>query len=194
METLGGAEVTATHRSAVAGPRALAAAVVLVLAALLGLPGEARAVKVTLLPPDTTVAVGDIVTLRAVTDAFPDLKAFQLIYRYDPLRLQFLGATAGEVLTSVPHVAFVTPDEPPADSVIYDAAVLVGSTSGPGVLVYLRFRALAVGDAAIECMLADFRDSQNRQTLPACNGGRVQITAPTPVQRSTWSKIKAIYR
>lgn len=193
MEALGGTEVKTHAWNAGRTPRAALFAALVSLA--IGLPSLVRATTVTVQPPDTTVTVGDTFIVRAVTDAFPDLKAFELIYRYDPLRLQFLGAIAGEVLTDAGgYVDFTTPDAAPADSVIYDAAVLSGSTAGPGILVYLRFRALALGDALIQCELADFRDSQNRQTLPACEGSRVVITGPTPAIKTSWGKIKSLYR
>jgi hypothetical protein len=162
----------------------------------LSMTGNARAVTVILDPPDSLVFVGETFTLRAVTDAVSDLKAFELIYRYDASRLEFLGASNGELLTSTSSFFSTTvPDqEAPEDSVIYDAAVLTGSAMGPGILVYLHFKALAVGDAMVECDLADFRNSQNQQTLPATEDARVQITVPTPAVRATWGGLKRVFR
>ena len=148
----------------------------------MGVSAAARATVVTLDPPDTTVTVGDVVTMRAIVDAEPDIKAFELIYQYDPVRLQFTGTTAGEVLTGSFYTDFVTPDNAaPADSVIYDAAVLLGSTAGPGVLVYVNFKALATGDAAITGQLGDFRDSQNNRTLAQMSNSVIHIRPATGV-------------
>jgi hypothetical protein len=158
--------------------------------ALLGLafaPGTGAAVTVSIDPPDTTVAVGDEFVVRFLTDAFPDLKGFKLIFPYDATRLLLLSATEGEVLTSPggAYAAFLIPDvSAPADTFWYDAAMLEGATAGPGVLVYARFRALASGDAAIVCGSVDFRDSFNQQTFPACAGAVVHIgTTAAPAVR-----------
>lgn len=151
------------------------------------MPVVAGAVTVSIDPPDTTVEVGDEFVVRIVTDAFPDLKGFKLIFPYDETRLQLLGAVEGEVLTSPggAYVAFLIPDvSAPADTFQYDAAMLEGATAGPGILVYATFKALAPGDAAIDCGSVDFRDSFNQQTIPACNGAVVHIgTPPAPAVR-----------
>ncbi len=152
--------------------------------ALIGLafaPRAGGAVTVSVDPPDTTVNVGDEFVVRFVTDAFPDLKGFELVFPYDATRLLLVSAYEGEVLTSPggAYAAFLVPDvTPPADTLRYDAAMLEGTAQGPGVLVYARFKALAAGDAAVSCGSVDFRDSNNAQTIPACAGAVVHIGAP----------------
>jgi hypothetical protein len=159
----------------------------------------ARAVTVSIAPSDTSVCPNDEFEVRAVVDAFPNLKGFSLIYQYDPTRLLFLGATPGDVLTSSgnPYVANVVPDyAAPNDSVYYDAAMLIGTTQGPGILAFFRFKALAPGITPLVCQLADFRDPQNVQTLPACNGALIEIVpvCATGSRHSTWGRVKMIYR
>lgn len=168
---------------------------ILVAAALCASP--AVAVTVGPAPADTTVIVGDTFDIRMVTTAFTDLKGFSLIYRYDPAILQLVGATPGDVLTSSgnPFTALLVPDyAAPADSAWYDAAMLIGTTSGPGILNFFRFKALVIGESALECRLVDFRDSQNVQTLPVCTPGRVVVVGPTPARPETWGRIKTLYR
>jgi hypothetical protein len=148
-------------------------------------------------PADTSVIVGDEFALRIVTDAFADLKGFDLQFTFDPAKLQFLGADPGDVLTGtgrlyadytlVGHGAL-------ADTVLYDAAMLNGATAGPGILVSFRFKALDVGDTPVHCQKVDFRDSNNAITLPDCTGGLVHILKATPVRVSSWGKVKTFYR
>jgi hypothetical protein len=83
---------------------------------------------------------------------------------------------------------------PPPDTAWVDCAVLDGSTSGPGVLIYFRFKAIAVGISPIDCLQVDFRDSLNNTTLPACVGDIVRVTGPTPGRRVTWGRLKTVYR
>jgi hypothetical protein len=158
-------------------------------------PGVAATVSVS--PADTTVSVGSVFTLRLVSDAVTDLQAYQLIHGFDPNILQFLGASPGEILTGsgFAYSGFVLPDHtPPVDSVWYDAAVLGGTSHGPGVLVYLQFKAIQVGVTYLTCLHDDFRDSQNDQTFPACNQGRVVVVGITSAARTGWGRLKQTYR
>jgi hypothetical protein len=143
-------------------------------------PGHA--VTVNVVPPDTTVQVGEDVILRITTDAFADLKAFELIFEYDPTHVELVGVSPGDVLTSASggYTAFVRDEfAAPEDSVWYDAAVLAGSSQGPGILAFFHFRVLAGGSSPIVCKLVDFRDSANQQTLPDCAGGMIRGVSTT---------------
>lgn len=155
----------------------------------------AGAVTVSVSPADTTAMCGDTLMVRIVTDAFPDLKAYQLIFGFDPTVLQYVGATPGDVLTmgTMQELPDITA---PVDSVWVDCAQLVGSTSGPGVLAYFKFAVQhATGASPIQCLWVDFRDSWNVQTLPDCVGGIVRVpSCPTPTLSETWGRIKMLYR
>jgi hypothetical protein len=164
--------------------------------ALLAAAGAARAATVSVVPNDTTVTQGDTFLLRIQTDAFPDLKAYQLIYGYGAI-LQYLGPIAGDVLTagSDPYTVNNVPDAvAPADTAWTDCAKLFSSTSGPGVLLYLKFKAVSQGVSPIQCLNVDFRDSLNNQTLPACVPGIVRVEGPVPTRKATWTRVKAVYR
>jgi hypothetical protein len=170
-----------------------------VLVALLLLPGAARAeVTVQVAPADTTIACNDTVLVRVeAIGTFTDLKAYQLVLRYGD-RLVYAGMMAGEVLTGTGR-AWTLQEIPdavaPADTAWADCAQLVGSASCPGVLLYLRFVAPYAGEAAIECLHAELRDSWNQPTLPACVGAQIHVkTCPVPVTPTTWGALKTIYR
>jgi hypothetical protein len=157
----------------------------------------AAAASVVVAPSDTTVSVGDDLYVRVEADAFPDLKGYELIFQYDPTIVQLLGALPGDVLTGDgdPFFATLVPDvSAPADSAWFDAAMLTGSTQGPGVLVYYHFKALAVGVSPLDCRRVDYRDSNNVQTLPSCTGGVIRVVGVTPAKRETWGGMKALYR
>ena len=120
----------------------------LISLALLSLPlllsaPEARAASVVVSPADTTVLLGDTFTLRVEADAFSDLKAYELIFRYGEAVLQYVGPTAGDVLTAgggAYTVQPLSPVSPPPFTAGVDCARLDGSTSGPGVLIYYTFK------------------------------------------------------
>ena len=156
-----------------------------------------QAVTVSVSPADTSVILNTTFSLRVVCDAFSDLKAYQLMFSKGSAILQYLGATAGDLLTgsggdyTVQQLPDVTA---PLDSLWVDCARLNGSTSGPGVLIYFNFKALAVGICPLGCLQVDFRDSMNNQTLPDCAGGIVRITSPVPTVPVSWGGVKTIYR
>jgi len=169
------------------------AALVLVLFSIT----PARAVTVGVAPADTSVYLGDVFALRTVTSEFADLKGFDLLFSFDPAKLQFLGADAGDVLTGTGRLYAdytLVAHGVVADTVLYDAAMLNGATAGPGILVSFRFKALAVGTTPIQCQKVDFRDSNNAITLPDCTGGLVHVLTATPVRVTSWGKVKTFYR
>lgn len=168
--------------------------VVALAAAASALP--ARAVTVSVAPADTTVMCGIPFAVRITTDAVPDLKGFELVFSFDPAKLQLLGVEPGDLLTGSgnPFSAYLVPDAAPPDTVWYDAAMLAGSASGPGILAFFRFKGLAEGESPVQCELVDFRDSDNVQTLPACVSDRVRITGPTATWPASWGRIKTLYR
>ncbi len=173
----------------------LAACAACLLAA--GWAGRAEAVSVWISPSDTTVSIGDPFLLRVEADAFNNLKGYDLIFQFDPTVLQLLGALPGDVLTGSGDPIFgalVNEVSAPQDTAWYNAAMLIGATQTPGVLVYFQFKGILVGESLIECRRADFRDSDNVQTLPACTGGRVVVTSVVPAEPATWGRIKAQYR
>ncbi|MGH7725304.1 MAG: cohesin domain-containing protein [Candidatus Eiseniibacteriota bacterium] len=174
------------------------AALAWAVAALLGMAtaGTAHAVNVWISPSDTTVSIGDPFLIRVEADAFTNLKGYDLIFQFDPAVLQLLGAFPGDVLTTPgnPFFGALVPESTaPQDSAWYDAAMLVGVTQTPGVLVYFQFKGIAVGESLLECRSADFRDPDNVQTLPGCTGGRVVVTSVVPASPATWGRIKSLY-
>jgi hypothetical protein len=169
----------------------------LALMALALSPGSAGAVNVTLVPADTTVGIGDNVCLRVTIDAFPNLEGMQLIYGFDATRLGLVSVTPGGVISGAPggYVDFQLPDvAAPVDSVWYEAVILTGNTSGPGVLAFLCFQAQAEGDAVVACKRVDLRDSLNHQTFPPCSDSVIHILGPVPTRAASWGRLKTIYR
>ena len=159
--------------------------------------GQAGAVTVSVIPSDTTVTLGDEFYVRVVTDDVPVLKAFELIYSYDPTPIQLLGIEPGDALTGAgnQYAAFVLQDyTAPADSIWYDAAMLGGATQGPGILAFFKLKALAPGESPVHCELVDFRDTQDVQTLPDCVSGVVHVMMATSVSKLSWGRLKALYR
>jgi len=156
-----------------------------------------RAASLTIAPAETTVTVGDSFTLRVLVDAVPDLKGADLVYGYTPARLSFTSALMGGALAGIggSSIDFLLPDvTAPADSVIYDAARLTGTGSGPGVVVFLTFASHTQGNATVNCLSSDLRDSNNAPLDPSCAGALIHILGPVPTLATSWTRLKARYR
>lgn len=166
-------------------------------ALVLALPAAARAVTVTVEPADTTVAPGATFRLRVVSSAFTDLKGCELVHAFDAGRLGLVSEVAGDVFTGTGRdfAGFNRPDVvAPVDSTTLDAAMLDGSTAGPGVVAYLEFTALHSGDAPVSCAFVQFRNSLNAITLPDCTGAIVHVSGPVSARRASFGRLKTIYR
>jgi len=173
----------------------LPAALIGLALALATCPAHAAVLSVA--PAETTVIVGDTFKLRVTLDAVPDLKGSDLIYGFTSARLQFLGALAGDVIAGPLSSYFdhVLPDvTAPQDSIWYDGARLSGTGSGPGVVVFLTFKATSLGNAHLDCLATDLRDSSNQMLAHSCEGGLVHIVGPTPVRPASWGRVRSIYR
>lgn len=153
----------------------------------------AAAAVLSLSPADTTVQVNSTFTLRVTCDAVSDLKGLQTAWSYSAARLQLVSMTAGNVFTDpggawFEHMIFDV--SAPADTAWLDVAKLNGTAQGPGVVAYVRFKALVPGDAPIDCVWAEMRDSENVSLMPGCVPGIVHVAAPTAITRRTWGQLK----
>jgi hypothetical protein len=173
-------------------------ALALSLVAFMAMPRGASAAAVVVAPSDTMVSCGDDFYIRVEADAFSDLKGYELIFQYDPTILQLIGKIDGDVLTDDGDPYFgtlVNEVSAPQDTAWYNAAMLTGSTQGPGVLVYFHFQALNVqGLSTLDCRRVDYRDSNNVQTLPGCTGGIIRVACVTETKKETWGRLKSVYR
>lgn len=153
--------------------------------------GDAAAqVQVCIEPADTTVALGDLVTVRVTTDGPPaDLKGYLLRATHDPAVLSLVSTDPGSVLDSYLYTFFPYVAAP--DTIGFDAAVLIGSTAGPGTLGTFTFQATAIGICDLVPTEVLMRDSSNQPFSVSLCAGRVRVIGVTPRKDSTWGSVKA---
>jgi hypothetical protein len=169
---------------------------VLLLFFCFGAAREARAVSLVIAPAETTVTVGDVVSLRVMVDAVPDLKGAELIYGYTPIRLTLTSAQAGGAINGVSGAfEFTYPDvTAPPDSAWMNFATLTGTGSGPGVVAFLTFGSHTQGNATVNCLFGDLRTSTNAQIPHSCAGALIHVIGPVPTRKTNWGRVKAHYR
>ncbi|MEY4070946.1 MAG: Cohesin domain [Candidatus Eisenbacteria bacterium] len=171
----------------------------LALTASLALFGavEARAASVALVPADSNITVADEIVMRLEASGVSDLKGFQIELSFDSSVLQALSAAGGALLPPGAAGSFFQSfldNAPAVGRVQLDAAVLTGSASGAGVLGTVRFRAIAIGTSPVTVALVDFRDSANVSSTPSSTGSTIRVFGPVSATRSSWTRLKSLYR
>lgn len=157
----------------------LACALATLAAGFVALPGAAQAdVHVCVEPADSTVNVGDPVTVRISTaDPVTDLQGYVVRLTYDTVPLGAPSATSpGTLLDAVPAVFF--PHNTAPDTLGFDAAVLGTTTSGPGSLGTFSFIAASPGDCHFHLTVALMRNSLNDPIVTTTCDGVVHVQAP----------------
>jgi hypothetical protein len=174
------------------GYRTFQAGLLLVALALPGLAAPAGAqINVCVEPADSTIALGDVVTVRVTTDGpMADLKGYLVRLTYNPAVLALGAITPGNVLDG--HLATFIPFAAPADTAGFDAAVLIGSTDGPGTLGYIQFTGIANGVSDLRIVEVIMRNSLNQSFPVTTCDGRIRVIAPVPVENETWGGIKSL--
>ncbi len=157
----------------------------------LSVPGTAALaqIKVAVSPVDTTIALGDSVTVCVTVDGPPaDLKGYLIRVRYNPAVLGHGQTDPGSVLDG--YAATFIPASTPPDTIGFDAAVLIGSTNGPGSLGCFRFQGIAAGTSPVTITAVILRNSLNESYATVVCHGSVTVIPPTPVDDTTWSRVK----
>ncbi len=145
----------------------------------MGVHGAARAVTVCVVPADSVIPYGAPVTVRVTADGpTTDLKGYSIRLTYAPSVLGSPVTAGGDVLASVTH--FFVPYGAPPDTIGFDAAVLVGTTGGPGTLGTFELSGLTPGVSVFHLTFADLRDSHNNQFPVTMCDGKVTVLPPPP--------------
>ena len=124
--------------------------------ALLAIPRPAAASSISVLPPSSTLAIGETVTLNILIADVIDLYDYQFDLNFDPGVLQFTGFTDGTFLTSDGGTsalggAFALA----ADNTLGVVTLLdalfgpVSGVNGSGILASLSFVAVANGSSSV---------------------------------------------
>lgn len=159
-------------------------------ALLIIVPPAGAQVRVCVEPADTTIALGDVATVRVTTDGPPaDLKGFLVRAVYNPGVLSLQATLPGSVLSGYLYSFY--PYAAPPDTLGFDAAVLIGATQGPGTLGLLRIQGISEGICDIVPTQLLMRNSLNEPYPVITCSGRVRVVSPTAAAQTTWGAIKA---
>jgi hypothetical protein len=143
-------------------------------------------------PSDDTLSVA-----ITVDDAALDLKGFSLVFELDPLVVAAVSVAPGSLLVDggcADHFFAHLNAGAPGDSVAVDAAWLGCATAGPGDLAEIRFVGLQHGVSPLTWRSITLRDSQNADVAAVGDDGQIRVTCPTSVGRTTWGRMRAVYR
>ena len=136
---------------------------------------QAAAVRLWLEPDRTALAAGDRLTVSLEAAAVRGISHLPLTLTYDPARLAFESAAAGDFLGG-PGTAQVMADASHAGTLVLGASRLgdVPSVTGEGTVARLTFRVLAAGASRIDFDKPKALDAALRPVLPL-------RTSPLPI-------------
>lgn len=153
-------------------------------------------------PPDGIIEGSGTLAVHVTVDAAAiDLRGFSLVLAFDRTVVEVDSVYAESLLVSAPCPYFFRWfEDAAADSVAFDGATLGCSTSGPGTIVTIVFRALPLSEgqafaiSPLGWRTAVLRDSANRTIPTICLPGYIMVLHPVSVEPATWGRTKAAYR
>jgi hypothetical protein len=149
-----------------------------------------------LTPPTTQVVEGTTFAIDvAVNESLTDLTGYDLIITLDSSIVRYVGAAEGPLPSSGGHDTYFFWTLQDDDTLIINGAVLGGWVDGPGVLAHITLLAHYQGTTDMDFLSADLRDIDNNP-LTVFDEGAVIIVEPggSPVEETSWSVLKALYR
>ncbi|MCK4511126.1 hypothetical protein KAW64_05265 [bacterium] len=148
-------------------------------------------------PPQTYVEIGDPFEISiAINDELAGLTGYDLWIDYDETLMDLTGVSEGALPAGSSYKTFLywTDDSTPSEMVLINGAILGGWVDGPGELLVLSFATLAVGTSPIILHDVDLRDLENNPIPATAIDGTVVIGEAVPVEESSWTDIKLMYR
>jgi len=164
---------------------------------VLGVAGVAQALPIISIEPMTTlVEPGDLFALDVtINDEVLGVTGYDLVIDFDEALLDIVNVVEGALPAGSPPTYFWWTDEgTESHSIVINGAVLGHSVDGPGTLAQLRFHALALGVTPIHFVSVQLRHLDNTPIAVTPIDGEVTIEWVTPVDLSTWSRVKALFR
>lgn len=173
---------------------------VVALTLLLAFQDAATAAPITILPPSTTVGVGESFSLDiGIGDVTPDLFAYQLDVAFDATILRadsivdggFLAGGGGISLFGGTFVLLLDNTSGAIsilDSLLGPAPPATGAI-GSGILARINFTALAPGVSAIALSNLILEDSSGNLLNAESGDGRVEVTSATAVPEPATSSL-----
>jgi hypothetical protein len=153
-------------------------------------------------PPDGIIEGSGSLAVHVTVDAAAtDLRGFSLVVAFDRTVVEVDSVYAEGRLVDAPCPYFLHWfEDASADSVAIDGAMLGCSTSGPGRIVTIVFRALPLSEGELFAVsplgwrAAILRDSENA-TIPTIPfSGYILVVHPVSVEPATWGRTKAAFR
>jgi hypothetical protein len=131
-----------------------------------------------------------------VNDYVDSLMGFDVIVGFDPSYLEVVRVEKGLLLTTSGYPTFFgwLNEGCACDSIFVNGSILGGTVDGPGTLFRITFNTLNPGTADVVIRRSDLRDGMNQKLFHSSEGALVIIESPIASERSTWSRLKTLYK
>ena len=158
-----------------------------------GLSATADTTMVSVSPESSAIDVGDTLSIDILVGGTEAFHAIKIILDYDETLLEVLEVTEGELMRSSGRSTFWFVVAT-SDTVHVDTAILgPADVRGPGRLLTVQFRAVAVGPSALTFKAIDIRDMTNTALPSRSTEGRISIVSSVRVEDSMKSYLPEGY-
>ena len=131
----------------------------------------------------------------AVNATLTNLTGYDLVLTLNPDIVRFGGATEGPLPGSGGDATYFFSVVENDSTLVINGAVLGSWVDGPGVLAHIELQAFYQGTTDLEFASVELRDIDNNPLI-AFDEGAVIVVTPggSPVENTSWSVLKSLYR
>ncbi len=129
----------------------------------------------------------------AINDEILGVTGYDFLIGYDPLVVEPVGVAEGSLPAGYDGDTFLYWDIDEMNRLLVNGALLGGSVDGPGTLVLIEFMGLADGTSEVLFVDGEMRDIENNAIATGWQGASIQVLGAVPVERCSWTSIKALF-
>jgi len=167
-----------------------------ILPAVLVAPVEAAGDLILSIEPDTTtvdVSSDFSVSFYAGNDT-RDLMGYNVVFSFDPDYLELISVEEGSLPADSGEETFFHYSFDSGTTVEVNGAVLGAVVQTPGCIFTVNFKALDKGSTSLNIEESDLRDDENTQIQHSGEGATVIIFPEIDAEKSSWGKVKSVFK
>jgi hypothetical protein len=146
-------------------------------------------------PPDTLVFIDTEFWMDVViNESVMDLMGYDIVITFDNSLLEVKNVVEGSLPSGSGHQTFFYYWGNGGTEIHATGSIMGNTIDGPGALFSIKFKAVSVGTASLGVSYSELRDDANVSIAHETAGANVEIDIRIGVEKSTWGRLKMLYR
>jgi len=146
-------------------------------------------------PPDTLVFLDTEFWMDVVINiSIVDLMGYDIVITFDNTLLEVKDVVEGSLPSDSGHQTFFYYWGNGGTEIHATGSIMGNTIDGPGALFSIKFKAVSVGTATLSVSYSELRDEANTSIAHETEGANVEIDIRIGVEKSTWGRLKMLYR